>query len=102
MQTGPESFNTSEGISLIFLLLTDCLRLILGEELGGVGLRDLKSSIWSADPDHVDLIAFFIPAVLDIIKLLIARALLLFLNDAVLVKESSSDLPDTEIKTLVY
>lgn len=56
----------------------------------------------SADPVHVDLnMAFFIFDDLDKIRLLSALARLLFLNDAVRVKESSRDLPDT-VNTMRY
>lgn len=81
---------------------TVSLRWGLGEEcplVGGVALGLLERDIRfrpssSADPVHVVLNMAFTPEEEPWIRLLIALTCLLRLNDALLVKESSRDLPE--------
>lgn len=83
-------------------LFTVSLRWGLGEEcplVGGVALGLLERDIRfrpssSADPVHVVLNMAFTPEEEPWIRLLIALTCLLRLNDALLVKESSRDLPE--------
>lgn len=100
-------YNYSKNFATIKLykclcLFTVSLRWGLGEEcplVGGVALGLLERDIRfrpssSADPVHVVLNMAFTPEEEPWIRLLIALTCLLRLNDALLVKESSRDLPE--------